>query len=96
MSNRIYIDVNKIENHKTKEVYYSIKAGDDYSSGSVRIEKKDIPKEDIDILKYCLALESMPEGMKDAIDSVSEFGKGININDTFYEWAEISYLFGIE
>jgi len=97
MSNAIFIDVNKIENVITKTIYYAIEVWDNYNSGSTCIEKEEIPKTDIEALRYCKDISSDIAGdFCDVIDVIEEYEIGVTINGTFYSWDEIKHIFGVK
>ena len=97
MSNRAYANVNKVTNIVTNNSYFEIDIFDNHNYGSVIIEEEQIPKTDIDALKYLRDNGSYEsDDVCDLIDSLLEYNNGITINDTFYEWEEIKHIFGMD
>jgi len=97
MSNRVYANVNKVENVKTGKIYYEIDIYDAYEYGSIDIEKEQIPATDLDLLQHLIDYGSdESEKITGILDFLLEHGKGITINDTLYDWGEIKHLWGLE
>ena len=97
MSNTYYVDVNKVENVKSGNFFYEIAMRDDYNRGSIDITEEEIPKTDIDTLRYCLDNRiDAYDGLCDVIDAILEYQSCVTINNTHYSWNEIKYLFSDE
>ena len=94
MSNRIFIDVNKVTNVVTNDSFFEITISDNYNSGEVLITEEQIPKTDIEALQYLKDYGSDEStGVCDVIDALLEYKYGVTINGTHYSWEEIKHLF---
>ena len=97
MSNHISVDVNKVTNIVSNNSYYEISITDAYNIGSINIEEEQIPKTDIEALRYLKDMGSdVSNEICDILDAILEYKYEITINDTNYEWDEIKHIFDIE
>jgi hypothetical protein len=92
MSNRVYIEVCKVESLYDHHISYNIRMNDTYNDGFFEIEAP--IDDDLEVLRTCKDIGSdMSKNVSDIIDSILEYQKGVAINGTYYDWEEIKKVF---
>jgi len=95
MSNRVTIQPTEFKNIGGNESTFGVRVYDDYGQSYDNtwglLILKDMPKNDMEILKR--VLDSDDEVVKAMMDFVEENKNGIYIGDMWYDWDEIKDCF---
>jgi hypothetical protein len=92
MANRFYLDREIVKKVKDQDSIPVLKIYDDYGTDCYIVES--LPEDDLDCLKMCIDLYKEERCEQDnVLDGLFESEKGINIDNTFYDWDEIKHLF---
>ena len=91
MSNRVSLERREVKRVKTGVVSKEAYLFDDYACDSITFEHN-FPDSDLDLFKDVIIAQktdfNFPQ-IEEILDSLYESEKGIDIDDTFYEWKEI-------
>ena len=97
MSNKATIQQETTIIHKTKQTTKIVSVFDDYGQGSISLDGYSDTFYDDDLELLSFVLEAVKTGGLEAVDtvlsSVFENEKGMDIEDTWYEWEQIKPVF---
>ena len=91
MSNRANLEREEVKKIRTGIVQKQLVLFDDYGENTYIVET--IPNEDLACLEICIQQHTEEQYTQGVLENIYEEEKGINIDDTWYDWKEIYPIF---